>query len=164
MRKRKGNSIAEAGVWNAYEYQMKRTLIDKKTLSLRVESPRELANVFREFADAELSESLFVVSFGGRNNVLGIQRLYQGTATGTSVSVGEILRSALLMGAVGFALVHNHPSGDEAASEEDVKLTQDVESAARLMDMIFLDHLVVGFGGSYTSIRSQKPDIFLRPN
>ena len=163
MRKRKGNSIAESGLWNAYEYKMERTMISDKAASIRVESPRELASVSREFADKEMSESLFVVSVGGRNNVLGIHRIYQGTAVGTSVSIGEILRSALLMGAVGFALVHNHPSGDEVASDEDVNLTRDVELGAKLMDLIFLDHIVVGAGGSFTSIRSQKPDLFLRP-
>jgi len=165
MRKRKGNSIAETGVWSAYEYVMKRTPTSVSTKKLRVESPRELAAAFREFAAEESQESLFVVAFDGRNNVIGIQRIYQGTATGTSVALGEIMRSAILLGSVGFAMVHNHPSGDPFASDEDVKLTKDVEAAARLMDLVFLDHLVVAAGGEgYTSIRSNNPSLFVRDN
>ena len=158
MAKRKPNSIAETGMWNAYEYSVKRARLTNK--SAVITSPRDLAALFREFADAEMSEALFVVAFGGRNNLLGIHRLYSGTATGTSVSVGEILRSGLMMGCVGLALVHNHPSGDSAASDEDIKLTADVAKAASLLDLTFIDHLVVGSSGAFTSIRSDKPSIF----
>jgi DNA repair protein RadC len=158
MAKRKANSIAETGMWNAYEYSVKRTSRSNK--SAVITSPRDLAALFREFADAEMSEALFVVSFGGRNNLLGIHRIYSGTATGTSVRIGELLRSALMMGAVGLALVHNHPSGDHQPSDEDIRLTADVAKAATLLDVQFLDHLVVGANGAFTSIRSQKPSMF----
>jgi DNA repair protein RadC len=65
-----------------------------------------------------------------------------------------------MMGCVGLALVHNHPSGDSAASDEDIKLTADVVKAASLLDLTFIDHLVVGSSGAFTSIRSEKPSIF----
>jgi DNA repair protein RadC len=159
MAKRKANSIAETGMWNAYEYSVKRAKITNK--SAIITSPRDLAALFREFADSEVSEALFVVAFGARNNLLGIHRIYQGTATGTSVMVGELLRSALLMGAVGLALVHNHPSGDSAASDEDIRLTADVVKAAQLIDIQFIDHLVMGASGTFTSIRSQNPNMFI---
>ena len=158
MAKRKANSIAETGMWNAYEYSVKRTARSNK--SAVITSPRDLAALFREFADAEMSEALFVVAFGGRNNLLGIHRIYSGTATGTSVRIGELLRSALMMGAVGMALVHNHPSGDHEPSNEDVNLTRDVVKAASILDVQFLDHLVVGANGAFTSIRSQQPSMF----
>jgi DNA repair protein RadC len=158
MAKRKANSIAETGMWNAYEYSVKRVARTNK--SAIITTPRELAALFREFADAEMSEALFVVSFGGRNNLLGIHRVYTGTATGTSVRIGELMRSALMMGAVGLALVHNHPSGDSEASNEDIGLTSEVAKAASLLDLSFIDHLVVGANGAFTSIRSQKPNIF----
>ena len=158
MAKRKANSIAETGMWNAYEYSVKRVARTNK--SAVITSPRDLAALFREFADSEMSEALFVISFGARNNLLGIHRVYQGTATGTSVRIGELVRSALLMGAVGFALVHNHPSGDSQASNEDISLTSEVAKAASLLDLSFIDHLVVGSNGEFTSIRSGKPGIF----
>lgn len=158
MAKRKANSIAETGMWNAYEYSVKRVARTNK--SAVITSPRDLAALFREFADSEMSEALFVIAFGARNNLLGIHRVYQGTATGTSVMVGELFRSALLMGAVGLALVHNHPSGDHQPSTEDINMTADVAKAGKLLDVQFIDHLVVGSNGAFTSIRSQKPSIF----
>ena len=163
MRKRKGNSVAESGVWNAYEYDVVRNKISDKGDGRLIESPRDLVKMFSDFVEQELSESLFVVSMGGRNNLLGIHRIYKGSATGTSVAIGEIARSAILMGAVGFALVHNHPTGFAEASDEDISLTQEVEKAARILDLQFLDHIIIATGG-YCSIRSQKPSIWERSN
>jgi hypothetical protein len=42
---------------------------------------------------------------------MGIERVYTGTATGTSVRIGELFRYAVSAGGVGIVLVHNHPSG-----------------------------------------------------
>jgi len=56
-------------------------------------------------------------------------------------------------------VVHNHPSGDPEPSEEDKKLTEDLVKASRVLDIEFLDHLVVSPYG-YTSIRSNVPNIW----
>ncbi|MEI6271261.1 MAG: JAB domain-containing protein, partial [Chloroflexota bacterium] len=90
-----------------------------------------------------------------------LHKVYVGTATGTSVRIAEILRPVLDAGGVGFAVVHNHPSGDPEPSEEDVRLTAEVAAAARLLDLEFLDHLVIG-GDRWVSIRSQRPTIWAR--
>ena len=62
-------------------------------------------------------------------------------------------------GGVGFGLVHNHLSGDPELSEGDLRLTAEVVAAARLLDLGFLDHLVIG-RGRWASIRSQRPTIW----
>ena len=96
--------------------------------------------------------------------MLGVQQLYAGTATGTSVAVGEMFRACIAMGGQGIVMVHNHPSGDSQPSDEDVKLTKDAVAASHLLDIQLLDHLVIGEGGSYTSIRSQKPSLWEQPS
>lgn len=155
MRKRK-NSVADSGQWTAYEYSVvRRNISDKERV--RVTSPAELARAFEAFATNESSESLFVVAFDGQNGVIGVHRIYSGTALGTSVAIGELMRSAILMGGVGFALVHNHPSGLSTPSDEDIKLTREVIKAADLLDLVFLDHIVVSEGGKFDSIRSGMP-------
>jgi DNA repair protein RadC len=56
-------------------------------------------------------------------------------------------------------VVHNHPSGDHTQSDEDVKLTNDIVKAARIMDIEMLDHLVIG-KDKHTSIRSIMPNLW----
>ena len=125
----------------------------------RVQSPADLAALATPLLARREQEELHVAVVDGRNGLLGLHQVYVGTATGTSVRIAELLRPVVEGGGVGFALVHNHPSGDPEASEEDLRLTAEVVAAARLLDLEFLDHLVIG-RGRWASIRSQRPSIW----
>ncbi len=125
----------------------------------RVQSPADLAALAMPLLARREQEELHVAVVDGRNGLLALHQVYVGTATGTSVRIAELLRPVVEGGGVGFALVHNHPSGDPEPSEEDVRLTAEVVAAARLLDLEFLDHLVIG-RGRWVSIRSQRPTIW----
>jgi DNA repair protein RadC len=101
------------------------------------------------------------MTLDGRNGLMGVDRVYTGTATGTSVRIGELFRYAIAAGGCGIVLVHNHPSGDAQPSDEDIKLTTEVIAASRLLDIEFLDHLVLGAAGSYRSIRSENQSLWM---
>ena len=58
----------------------------------------------------------------------------------------EIFRAAVVAGAYGFVLCHNHPSGDPAPSEADRRLTLKIRDAAGILMIRFLDHVVIGDG------------------
>ncbi|HEX2093702.1 MAG TPA: JAB domain-containing protein [Longimicrobiaceae bacterium] len=53
--------------------------------------------------------------------------------------------------AVSLLHAYNHPSGDAAPSEEDVRITRDLQRAAELLEIPIMDHIVLGEPGSYTS-------------
>ena len=48
-------------------------------------------------------------------------------------------------------LVHNHPSGDPMPSKADIELTQKAKQIGELLNIQFIDHIVIG-DGSYKSI------------
>jgi DNA repair protein RadC len=125
----------------------------------RVQSPADLAAITLPVFGRATQEELHVAIVDGRNGLLALRRVYVGTATGTSVRIGELLRPVLDHGGVGFALVHNHPSGDPEPSDEDLRLTAEVLAAARLLDVEFLDHLVLGHG-RWASIRTLRGSIW----
>ena len=125
----------------------------------RVQSPADLAALAMPLLARRTQEELHVAVVDGRNGLLALRQVYVGTATGTSVRIAELLHPVLDLGGVGFALVHNHPSGDPEPSEEDVRLTAEVVSAARLLDVELLDHLVIGHG-RWSSIRSLRPGVW----
>ena len=125
----------------------------------RVHSPADLAAITLPVFGRATQEELHVAIVDGRNGLLALRRVYVGTATGTSVRIGELLRPVLDHGGVGFALVHNHPSGDPEPSDEDLRLTAEVLAAARLLDVEFLDHLVLGHG-RWASIRTLRGSIW----
>jgi len=41
-------------------------------------------------------------------------------------------------------VVHNHPSEDPAPSPEDIKVTEQIVKAGKLLDIEVLDHLIIG--------------------
>jgi len=56
----------------------------------------------------------------------------------------EIFRPAITHSSFGFVLVHNHPSGSVSPSEADLRLTKRIASGSRLLQIKFLDHVIVG--------------------
>jgi len=125
----------------------------------RVQAPADLAAIAQPLFGRSAHEQLHIAIVDGRNGLLDMRHVYTGTATGTSVRIGELLRPVLEAHGVGFAAVHNHPSGDPEPSDEDLRLTSELLAAARLLDLEFLDHLVIGHG-RWVSIRSKQPAIW----
>jgi DNA repair protein RadC len=125
----------------------------------RVQAPADLAAIVQPLFGRSTQEQLHIAIVDGRNGLLDLRHVYTGTATGTSVRIGELLRPVLEARGVGFAAVHNHPSGDPEPSDEDLRLTCELLAAARLLDVEFLDHLVIGHG-RWVSIRSKQPTIW----
>lgn len=76
--------------------------------------------------------------------------LSQGGITGTVIDVRLIMKKALDSGAVSIILCHNHPSGNMRASDSDLKITQKIKQAAKVMDISLLDHLIIGQNRFYS--------------
>ena len=154
----KAKKAAVATEWKRFQVEVVRHAI-AEAAPFRVERPMAAMELFREDAERLTQESLWVMTLDGRNGLMGIERVYTGTATGTSVRIGELFRYAVAAGGVGIVLVHNHPSGDPEPSDEDVRLTGEVIAAAQLLDIQVLDHLVVA-ADKFTSIRSQRGELW----
>jgi DNA repair protein RadC len=41
-------------------------------------------------------------------------------------------------------VIHNHPSGDPTPSSDDLDVTRAIIQAGKLLDVTFLEHLVIG--------------------
>ena len=62
----------------------------------------------------------------------------------TAVELGEVFREAFKCNADAIIVAHNHPSGDPKPSKADLHLTSTLKSAAQLLGIKFLDHLILG--------------------
>jgi len=89
-------------------------------------------------------ERLVVALLDTRLRHAGSIDISNGTLNETSAHPREILRPVITRGAYGFVLIHNHPSGDPSPSRQDEVFTRRISQAAELLQLRFLDHLIVG--------------------
>lgn len=99
-------------------------------------------NIFRLNLKAE--EFVYVIAMNTKCYVLGVFLLSKGSVNNSLVSPRDIFVRLFLCGACNFVLVHNHPSGDTAPSNEDINMTKRINECATLMGVKLLDHIIVG--------------------
>ena len=61
-----------------------------------------------------------------------------------------ILKEAIEKTASGIIVCHNHPSGNMKPSQSDIKLTNKLKEACKLVDIPLLDHVIVSFSSYYS--------------
>lgn len=120
-----------------------------------IHSPKDAADLVQYEMSALPQEHLWVILTDTRNRVLRIEKMYKGSLNSSTVRVGELFRAAIQHNAASILIVHNHPSGDPAPSPEDVSLTRAVVEAGKLLDISVLDHLVIGSGGRFVSLKER---------
>ena len=81
-------------------------------------------------------------------------RISHGGITETSVDIRIIMREAVLANCTILAVCHNHPSGNLSPSHVDKELTKSIKRASELMNIHFLDHVIVT-DGQYYSFKEQ---------
>ena len=96
-------------------------------------------------------EVLLVVLLNGRNQVLDIVELFEGTLTTSAVYPREVIKLILEKDAAAVIFVHNHPSGNPKPSKDDQNLTQKLKAACSTIDVQLHDHLIIA-GNDYTSM------------
>jgi len=68
----------------------------------------------------------------------------RGILNSSLVHPREVFRAAIVSGAAGIIVVHNHPSGDPKPSADDRAVTQQLVAAGRLLDLPVYDHVIIG--------------------
>ncbi len=101
-------------------------------------------------------EQMRVILLDTRNRVLGIPLVYQGSLHTTMVRISEIFRDAVHHNCAGIILAHSHPSMDPTPSPEDVSLTTEAVRAGKLLDILLMDHLIIGSAHYWLSMKEQR--------
>lgn len=107
-------------------------------------SPQAVRDYLRLKLQGRPHEVFVAVFLDAQNRVLGVEELFRGTLTQTSVFPREIVKRALHYNAAAVIFAHNHPSGVAEPSRADEALTQTLKHTLALVDVKVLDHFVVG--------------------
>lgn len=102
----------------------------------------------------ERIEHVRVLFLDNRNRLLADEAQNRGTVNHTPIYPREIVKRALDLHATALILVHNHPSGDPSPSRDDIEMTKAICQAAKALDVIVHDHVIIG-NGTWFSFRKE---------
>lgn len=108
---------------------------------LIAESARKIYEVLN--LDIQSQEHMVAIFFDRSLNTIGFTHLSSGSMKATVFDMKRLFKIAINLMAEDFVLIHNHPSGNLNPSQMDIDLTKRLEKAASIMDMRFLDHIIL---------------------
>lgn len=104
-------------------------------------------------------EHFIVVSLDSMHHVIHVHDVAKGTVNNTMVHPREVFRPAILDNAVAIIIAHNHPAGSDRASLEDIKVTQRLRQAGKIIGITVLDHVIIT-RSSFTSLLEVNKSLF----
>lgn len=109
-----------------------------------IDTPERIHDFFAPQLRHLSQEQVVVAVVDSRLRHMGTTVISVGTVSEATAHPREVLRPVITRGAYGFVLIHNHPSGDPSPSRADEVITRRLLEAAQLMQVQFLDHVIIG--------------------
>jgi len=117
----------------------------------QVSSPEDVALFFREYFSDRCCEEFWIVLLSTANTVVSLAQISTGGLAASIVEPRAVFRTAILSNAAAIICLHNHPSGNPTPSREDIRITEQLVEAGRLMGVPVHDSLIITEAG-YTSL------------
>ncbi len=100
---------------------------------------------------ADLNHEVFRVLFLNKNfQLIEDELLGIGENDHVQISIKSIVKKSLLLHSSSIILLHNHPTSDLRASASDIKTTNEIHAALKPLNIMILDHLIVGKNGVFS--------------
>jgi len=150
-----------------YEYEVHRRLHTLEVseghlpFGKELSDSRAVARMAEQIIGALDQEVLLVFHLDAKNKIKGFNHATRGGLASCPAEPSQVFRAAVMSGALGIVLCHNHPSGDPTPSASDFKFTKRIAEAAPLLGIQLLDHVILGEPGSHYSMldRGSMPAI-----
>ncbi|WP_084251622.1 RadC family protein [Kosmotoga arenicorallina] len=133
----------------------------KEIASTTRKSLRDPESVYYLCHDMTLleEEAVRVISLDSKLNLSGYDTISLGTIDSSLLHPREVFKQAIKKAAAAVIVVHNHPSGDPTPSIEDIKITEKLSEAGKIIGIKLLDHVIIGKGKYYSFSASKSFDV-----
>ena len=119
-----------------------------------IHGPEDVVRFVRHHFWQEQKEHFAVLLLSTKNHILGLKDISIGNLSSSVVHPREVFETAILHHSAAIILLHNHPSGDPAPSKDDIKVTERLVKASKIMDIPVLDHIILG-NGRFVSMKEK---------
>ncbi len=119
-----------------------------------IKTPDEVVALVRGRLRGKKKEYFLALLLDTRGQLVKIAEVSVGSLDSSIVHPREVFKEAISASAASVIFAHNHPSGDTAPSEDDIKLTKRLAEAGEIMGIDVLDHVIVA-DKEYLSLKRQ---------
>ncbi|THF74123.1 JAB domain-containing protein [Cohnella fermenti] len=120
----------------------------------KIHSPRQAAEIFRQFIGDCDRETFCILCLNTKNEPTALHQVSSGSLNASLVHPRETFKLAILANSASIIACHNHPSGEPQPSPEDIELTERLRDSGTLLGIELLDHLVLG-DGNFVSLKER---------
>jgi DNA repair protein RadC len=121
---------------------------------MQVKTPEDVASLVQGRLKDKKKEYFLAILLDTRNQLIKAAEISVGSLDSSIVHPREVFKEAISASAAAVIFVHNHPSGDTEASEDDIQLTKRLAQAGEIVGIDVLDHVIIG-GKSYISLKRE---------
>ncbi|MES2418461.1 MAG: DNA repair protein RadC [Bacteroidota bacterium] len=127
----------------ALELGRRRKEIEANIINDKISSSRDAYFILRrEMADL-LHEEFWILLLNKTHRVIVKQPVSRGGQDGVIVDPKVIFKLAFEQNAASIIMAHNHPSGNLRPSEADIKITNRMLAAGKVLELPVIDHLII---------------------
>ena len=132
-------------------FELSKRLAEERSLKLTsIKNSMDIKDFMSGIFTGVPHEEFHIIYLNHGHKIIRSVKHTQGGINQTTVDVRLIIRTALTYNSTVIVLSHNHPSGNVNPSNEDIKITQTVKNACKIMDITVLDHVIVTDNAYYS--------------
>jgi len=128
----------------------RRYLADRVVDKDFIRSSKEVLEYLQHNLRDKNREVFMVIYLNGRNQIIKMEEVFEGTLSTSAVYPREVVKRALDNEAAALVFVHNHPSGNPNPSKEDLTITNKLKEASQSIDVVVHDHLIIAGNEVYS--------------
>ncbi len=121
----------------------------------KITSPSDIAEIFMPLFRDEVKEKFIVVCLNSANKIIRYEIISVGSLNSSIVHAREDFKVAIVNNSANIILLHNHPSGNEDPSKEDIIVTKRLVEAGKVLEINVFDHIIIA-GNNFTSFVDRK--------
>jgi DNA repair protein RadC len=138
-----GVGVAQASRVQAAVELGRRTMLPAGSERPQFRDPADLAAYLLPLYGAHPVERFGALLLDKRNRLMATRLWTFGSVDTSPAHPRDVFREALVSGATGIVVFHNHPSGDPLPSRPDMALTARLKRAGEIVGVDLLDHVVL---------------------
>jgi DNA repair protein RadC len=130
-----------------YKYSLKREKVMEFRENENLNMPEKVYRFLKAIRlHEEEQENLIVLILDTQSSIKAYCTVSIGLIDTSQSHSREVFRQAIFFGASKIILAHNHPSGSIKPSSEDVKTTDALVKAGKIIGIEIIDHIIIGNG------------------